>query len=167
MDKVALVVAVIAIIATFLAANSSSIRNESHQQVNSIHTLLKEISDITHRYFEGYAAAAQNSLTIDQRRANTYEAVCNMKLDLLESSLMLLVRRCTSYFFYDANSAQFLESYIDKIGSMRDKISEKAYMDTFPHSSIFAIDSSLAGLYAELNQYIGDRFRPIFEKAAD
>ncbi|WJD61541.1 hypothetical protein [Pseudomonas kurunegalensis] len=167
MDKVALLVAVIAIIATFLAAKSSSVRNESHQQVNNIHALLKEISDITHRYFEGYVVTAQDTLDIDKRRANTYEAVCNMKLDLLESSLTLLVRRCTSYFFYDANSAEFLESYIDKIGAMRDKISEKAYLETFPHSSIFSIDSSLTRLYADLNQYIGDRFRPVFEKATD
>lgn len=167
MDKVALLVAVIAVVATFLAASSSSMRNESHQQVNNIHTLLKEISDITHRYFETYIAGAQNGSDIVQQRANNYEAVCNMKLNLLESSLTLLVRRCTSYFFYDANSAEFLEGYIDKIGAMRDKISEHAYLTTTPNSSIFTVDASLARLYAELNQYIGDRFRPIFEKRVD
>lgn len=167
MDKFALLVAVIAIVATFLAARSSSIRNESHQQVNNIHALLKEISDITHRHFEGYAIDAQNDVGAVQQRANNYEAVCNMKLNLLESSLTLLVRRCTSYFFYDANSAEFLESYIDKIGAMRDKISENAYLNTYPNNSMFSVDSSLARLYAELNQYIGDRFRPIFEKRAE
>jgi hypothetical protein len=164
MDKVALLVAVIAVVATFLAATSSSTRNESHQQVNNIHTLLKEISDITHRYFESYITDAQNVPDIVQQRANNYEAVCNMKLNLLESSLTLLVRRCTSYFFYDANSAEFLEGYIDKIGAIRDKISELAYLNTSPNTSIFTVDASLARLYAELNQYIGDRFRPIFEK---
>jgi hypothetical protein len=164
MDKVALLVAVIAVVATFLAANSSSTRNESHQQVNNIHTLLKEISDITHRYFDSYIAGTQNGSDIVQQKANNYEAVCNMKLNLLESSLTLLVRRCTSYFFYDANSAEFLEGYIDKIGTIRDKISEHAYLNTSPNTSVFTVDASLALLYAELNQYIGDRFRPIFEK---
>ncbi|WP_047541919.1 hypothetical protein [Pseudomonas simiae] len=167
MDKFALLIAVIAVVATFVTARSSSIRNESHQQVNNIHTLLKEISDITHRHFEGYVAGAKKGSKSTQQRANNYEAVCNMKLDLLESSLTLLVRRCTSYFLYDANSAEFLESYIDKIGAMRDKISDNAYLHTFPNSSMFSIDSSLARLYAELNQYIGDRFRPIFEKVAE
>lgn len=164
MDKFALLIAVVAVIATFVTARSSSIRNESHQQVNNIHTLLKEISDITHRHFEGYVASTNNDLKTVQRRANNYEAVCNMKLNLLESSLTLLVRRCTSFFLYDANSAEFLETYIDKIGAMRDKISENAYLNTYPNDSMFSIDSSLARLYAELNQYIGDRFRPIFEK---
>jgi hypothetical protein len=167
MDKVALLVAVIAVVATFLAASSSSMRNESHQQVNNIHTLLKEISDITHRYFDTYIASVQGDSDVVQQRANNYEAVCNMKLNLLESSLTLLVRRCTSYFFYDANSAEFLEDCIDKIGAIRDKISEHAYLNATPSNSIFTVDASLARFYAELNQYIGDRFRPIFEKRAD
>lgn len=160
-------VAVVAVIATFLAASSSSTRNESHQQVNNIHTLLKEISDITHRYFETYISKTQHGSDMVQQRANNYEAVCNMKLDLLESSLTLLVRRCTCYFSYDADSAEFLEGYIDKIGAIRDKISEHAYIVTTPNNSIFIVDASLARLYADLNQYIGDRFRPIFEKRAD
>lgn len=163
MEKIALVIALIAIIATFAAARAASVRNEAHQQVGNIQALLKDISDITHRYFSEINEKSISLLNSKNQRANTYEALCNMKLDLLESSLSLLVRRCTSVLFFDANSPDFHESTIQLIGNLRDSISKHTYTIQSPYFSAYTIDAALTNIYSELNDYIGSRFRPILE----
>ncbi|MFF7063581.1 hypothetical protein [Pseudomonas sp. NPDC008258] len=167
MDKLALVIAVIAIVATFASATSASVRNEAHQQANNIQSILKELSEITHRQFESYLSLGQEDATIEHAKANIYEATFNMKLDLLESTLELLVRRCSRMFFYDAESPEFHDQYIEMISDLRNQISTFAYMTKDSRRSILVIDGKLTALYSELNRYIGNRFRPIFEKRDD
>ncbi|WOB60584.1 MULTISPECIES: hypothetical protein [Pseudomonas] len=167
MDQLALIIAVIAIVATFASATSTSVRNEAHQQANNIQSILKELSEITHRQFENYLFLEQENTTIDHTKANIYEATFNMKLDLLESNLELLVRRCSSMFFYDAESPEFYDQYIGMISDLRNQISILAYTTKDSRRSILVIDGKLTVLYSALNRYIGNRFRPIFEKRDD
>ncbi|WP_070886796.1 hypothetical protein [Pseudomonas argentinensis] len=164
MDKLALIIAVIAIVATFASATSASVRNEAHQQANNIQSILKELSEITHRQFESYLMLEQDNATFEHAKANIYEATFNMKLDLLESTLSLLVRRCSSMFFYDADSPEFYDQYIEMISDLRNQISNFAYTTEDSRRSILVIDGKLTTLYSALNHYIGNRFRPIFEK---
>lgn len=165
MDKIALAVAVFAIIATFVAANASSTRNEAHQQTAVIQSLLAELSSLTHKYFETRVISYPTVDNIKNEKASFYESVCNMKCDLLESTLNLLVRRCTSMLFYDANAREFKEQFVDTLGDLRNIISIRARHDD-NNQSTYIIDVKLIQLYTSLNEFVGNRFRPVLEKRA-
>jgi len=167
MDKIALIVAIIAIVATFISATVASVRNEAHQQATNIQAILKDLSEITHRHFEIYLAEDPSTIKATHLRANIYEATFNMKLDLLESTLTLLVRRCSSMFLYDADSPEFYDRYVQMISEFRNQISDIAYSEDESRRNIYIVDGKLSLLYSELNRYIGNRFRPIFEKRTD
>jgi hypothetical protein len=167
MDFIALVVAVVAIVATIISATSSSVRNEAHHQVTLIQELLKEISEATHNFFVDMAASPtienEASKGVFLKKALVYELSCSVKCDLLESSLQLLVRRCSRVCFFDAEVEKFRSDGIALLGNLRDVLSDCAYSKVGNTTAMHKVDANLVRLHVLLNEYIGERFRPIFE----
>lgn len=166
MDLLALVVGVVAIIAAIVSAVTSSVRNEAHHQVTLIQELLKEISEVTHNFFLDVSTSpvledAQKVML--GKKALAYESICGMRCDLLESTLTLLVRRCSRVWFFDADIEAFNSDYIELLGKLRNVLSSGAYANSGSVQAMYVIDASLVRLHIRLNEYIGERFRPIFE----
>lgn len=168
MDFIALVVAVVAVVAAIVSATSSSVRNEAHHQVTLIQELLKEISEATHSFFVDMAASptgedeASKKIVL-KKKALVYELSCSVKCDLLESSLQLLVRRCSRVWFFDAEVETFRSDGIALLGNLRDVLSDCAYSNADNTTAMHKVDANLVRLHVLLNEYIGERFRPIFE----
>lgn len=167
MDFIALVVAIVAIVAAIVSATSSSVRNEAHHQVTLIQELLKEISEATHIFFVDMAASPmaedEGSRGIALKKALVYELSCSVKCDLLESSLQLLVRRCSRVWFFDAEVEEFRSDSVALLGDLRDVLSDCAYSNAGNTAAMHKVDANLIRLHVCLNEYIGERFRPIFE----
>lgn len=151
----ALIVALIAIAVTIMSASASSTRNEAHHQATMIQDLLKDISESSHTYLI-------ESSNHEAKSANAFEASSNTKCDLLESTFNLLIRRCSRYFLFDADIRKFEEEFIFLLGRLRNEISQAAYATD--NQSPHIINALITGLYTKLNDYIGERFRPIFER---
>lgn len=152
MEELAVLVAMVAVFATIISATRSSIRNEAHHLVSVIQGILNELSDLSH----SKASAPYQ-----------YEALCNLKCDLLESSLNLLVRRCSSRFFFDADVETFRVNFIALLSRLRDDaaVSDSSSVDGFDSvSELYRTNAYIKGMYALVNGYVGERFRPIFEK---
>ncbi|MGY2215728.1 hypothetical protein [Pseudomonas sp. SDO558_S425] len=166
MDMLALVVGVSAIVAAMILAVRSSVRNEAHHQVTVIQELLKEISEVTHVFFlDVSGSSSPKSILVANLagKALAYESRCSMKCDLLESSLVLLVRRCSRVWFFDADVEVFHSDFIELLGRLRDALSSGAYSNNVGVQSVFTVDAHLVRLHIRVNDYIGERFRPIFE----
>jgi len=167
MDFLALLVAVVAIIAAIVSAIGSSVRNEAHHQATIIQELLKDISEITHDYFLYVASSivVQDKALKDAhgKKAIIYESKCSMRCDLLESSLQLLVRRCSRVLLFDADVKVFRSDFVRLLGDLRDTLSVGAYSNDTTAQSVLAVDARLVRLHMRLNTYIGERFRPVFE----
>lgn len=168
MDLMALIVAVVAVVAAIASATTSSVRNESHHQVTLVQELLKEISEATHDFFLDMSEAPNPESKVQKdllaKKALAYELLCSVKCDLLESSLLLLVRRCSRMWFFDADVEIFKSDAVALLSVLRDALSGAAYSS---HDTIIAmhkIDANLVKLHIRLNEYIGERFRPIFEQ---
>lgn len=169
MDFIALVVAIVAIVAAIVSATSSSIRNEAHHQVSMIQELLKEISEATHLFFVDMAASPtavdKASKGIALKKSLVYELSCSVRCDLLESSMQLLVRRCSRVWFFDADVEIFRSDGVALLGNLRDVLSDCAYSNAGDTASMHKVDANLIRLHVLLNEYIGERFRTIFEHA--
>ncbi|WP_342307918.1 hypothetical protein WLF14_18880 [Pseudomonas fluorescens] len=168
METIALVVALFAIVASIKSTISSSVRDEVHQQASLIQDLLKDLSSLAHDYHlwtmtEMAGVDEKKIVVVRAQKANAHEALCSMKCDLLESTLGLLARRCSSRFFFDADAKLFKEGYIRLIGSLRDDLSTSCYTVDGYIAILYRIDARLVRLYVDLNEYVGERFRPIFE----
>jgi hypothetical protein len=162
MDALAVVIAVIAIVAAIGSTAASSVRNEAHHQVTIIQDLLKEISEVTHSFFLD-ASTVDVSEEMLGRKSLAFESVCSMKCDLLESTLSLLVRRCASMFFFDADVRAFNSDFVELLGKLRDVLSRAAYAKSVGVQEMYAVDACLVRLHIRLNDYISERFRPVFE----
>ncbi|MCM8559771.1 hypothetical protein ACLE2W_06480 [Pseudomonas shahriarae] len=170
MDLLALIVGVAAIVAAIFSAVGSSVRNEAHHQATVIQDLIKDISEITHNYFftvTGEASTQKNcgDKVADTRKAMIYESKCSMRCDLLESALQLLVRRCSRSLLFDADVEVFRSDFVGLLGSLRDTLSVGAYSSENTVQSILVVDAGLVRLHMRLNDYISERFRPVFETA--
>lgn len=167
MDLLALIVAVVAIIAAIFSATTSSVRNEAHHQVTLVQELLKEISQASHEFFLEASMNTPESQVLKEsqaKKALAYELLCSVKCDLLESSLLLLVRRCSRILFFDADVETFKSDAVGLLGTLRDDLSIGAYSIGNTMVAMHKIDADLVRLHILLNEYIGERFRPIFER---
>lgn len=167
MDLLALIVGVVAIIAAIVSAIVSSVRNEAHHQATLIQELIKDISEITHHYFLDVSAVTSEGEeaadAFSGKKAIAYESKCSMRCDLLESTLQLLVRRCSRYFLFDADVNLFRSEFVELLGKLRDVLSAGAYSSSSAVQSMLAVDACLVRLHMSLNDYIGERFRSVFE----
>lgn len=140
-----LVVAVTAIVATVGSTIRSSVRNEAHHLATVIQGILNEISGLTNERFESHSH---------------YEAIGNLKCDLLESALQLLVRRCSTRIMFDANVGQFESDFIELLSDLRDEIACNDCSDEI--TSFYRVNANVKEMYSLLNNFIGERFRPVF-----
>ena len=167
MDGIALIVARVAIVTSIRSTISSSVRGEVHQQASLIQGLLAELSNLAHEHYLWSMTSIEGSdeqvAIIKAQKANAHEALCSMKCDLLESTLVLLVRRCARRFFFDADVEVFEVNYTRLIGNLRNELSGSCYAEDGHITFLYRIDARLVGLYAGLNEYVGERFRPVFE----
>lgn len=141
-----LVVAVIAVVATITSAIRSSVRNEAHHLATVIQGILNEISELTNGKFETFSNC---------------EAVGNLKCDLLESALQLLVRRCATRILFDGNVKQFEADFIGHLSDLRNELASTNNSD--PTRAFYRTNAKVKEMYTLLNSFIGERFRPLFE----
>ncbi|MDO8771975.1 MAG: hypothetical protein Q7K57_25370 [Burkholderiaceae bacterium] len=163
MELLALSVALVAIATSIISTLRASVRNEAQHQATLIQDLIKELSEASHRHCLS-APLLQKGDPDLLRAATSHEALCNLKCDLLESTLQLFTRRCASYLFFDANSEIFQSEFVEVLGRLRNEASYAAHNNERASESLYRINSILHNLYALVNEYIGERFRPIFER---
>jgi hypothetical protein len=168
MDFLALVVALAAVFAAIQSTISASVRDEAHNQVAAIQGFLKELSSLATDHFKAVAQPKSTwrspvrEIKSNQSDRITFECLTSLKLDLIESSIELLMRRCKSYFFFDADAKIFHVDFIRDIGDLRDALSQFAYSKPTAQD-LYMLNAKLMHTYASLNVYIGERFRPVFE----
>ncbi|MFJ3483243.1 hypothetical protein ACIPL1_07635 [Pseudomonas sp. NPDC090202] len=167
MDFLALIVSVTAIITAIMSTTSASVRNEAHHQTTLMQDYLKEISEATHSYFLDISSSSsveeETVKSALNKKNMTYELMCSMRCDLLESAMLLLVRRCARMWFFDADVESFRADFVSLLGKLRDALSDGAYSEIGDTKSMILIDGYITKLHVRLNEYIGERFRPIFE----
>ncbi len=165
-----LLIAITAIAVTLLSAKSSSVRNEAHHQVSKIQEILKSLSDLENSHLDEYYSQLSGNAG-SQASASVFEAKCSVSCDLLESAVDLLRRRCSRYLLFDANSDIFHNDFINKLGDLRNSMSAAAYVsgkeEMERKKANLKINAEIVKLYVDLNIYIGERFRPIFESRLD
>lgn len=156
-DTIALIVAIAAIITAIYSTIAASIRDEAHNQISVIQEILKELSTLAADHLNSTTTATPLS-----PQCQTLELMSSLKIDLIESSFSLLMRRCRRYFLFDANATAFTEKFTRDIADLRTSFSSLAY-EQCTATDIYRINAKLNSAYAALNGYIGERFRPVFE----
>lgn len=159
----ALCVAVLAVFVSIRSAISSSKRNEAHHQVTIIQGLINELGELTHRYMREMHDGDSMPTSTRNTISRSFEVLCSLKCDQLESTFVLLIRRCSSRLLFDANSKVFKVRFIRLVGNLRVQLSAMAEATVVEPDQLYATHAALQNLYSELNSYIGERFRPVCE----